>query len=283
MIFIIAAVLALVIASYTDIKTREVPDWLNYSLIIFGLGGRLMYSLASFDWSYIIQGIAGFIAFLVVALIMFYMGQWGGGDSKMLMGLGATIGLKLTYDSFLLGFIINILLAGAVYGLIYSLVLAILNKKKFLKRVKVLMTEKSISLVRKIILILMLILVGIIILVHDPILKLLFGTLLLMVPLTFYIWIFVKSIENIVMLKYVTPDKLTEGDWIPNKITIDGNYICGPKDLGIDKKQIQKLIAFYKRGKIKKILVKYGIPFVPSFLIGFILSLLGFNPILLFL
>ena len=31
------ALIALIIASYTDIKTREVPDWLNFSLILVNL------------------------------------------------------------------------------------------------------------------------------------------------------------------------------------------------------------------------------------------------------
>ena len=82
MLFIITALIALIIASYTDITTREVPDWINYGLIIFGLGARLIYSLVTFEWSYILNGLLGFGCFLVVSLIMFYMGQWGGGDSK---------------------------------------------------------------------------------------------------------------------------------------------------------------------------------------------------------
>ena len=36
-ITLIITLIALIIASVTDIKTREVPDWLNYSLIIIGL------------------------------------------------------------------------------------------------------------------------------------------------------------------------------------------------------------------------------------------------------
>ena len=36
-ILIILALIVLLIASYTDLKTREVPDWLNYSLIFSAL------------------------------------------------------------------------------------------------------------------------------------------------------------------------------------------------------------------------------------------------------
>jgi len=74
------------------------------------------------------------------------------------------------------------------------------------------------------------------------------------------------------MLKYVEPKELTEGDWIAKDIKVKGEYITGPKDLGIEKKQINKLIKFYKLGKIKKVLIKEGIPFVPSFLLAFIVT-----------
>ena len=94
---------------------------------------------------------------------------------------------------------------------------------------------------------------------------------------------FVKSVENSSMYKYVTPNKLTEGDWIAKEIKIDGKYISGPKDLGIEKKQINQLINFWKKGKIKKILIKEGMPFIPSFFIAFIITLIYGNIFLLFI
>jgi hypothetical protein len=79
------------------------------------------------------------------------------------------------------------------------------------------------------------------------------------------------------MLKYVTPKELTEGDWIAKDIIIKHNKIAGPKDLGIEKSQIKKLIQLYNKGKIKKVLIKVGIPFVPSFLIAYLLTMLSGN------
>jgi len=87
-----------------------------------------------------------------------------------------------------------------------------------------------------------------------------------------YFWIFVKSVEKTCMFKHVKPEQLTEGDWIAKNIVVDGKKICGPKDLGIEIKQIKKLIALKKKGKIRKILIKEGIPFVPSFFIAFLVS-----------
>jgi len=75
------------------------------------------------------------------------------------------------------------------------------------------------------------------------------------------------------MLKKVDVGKLTEGDWIVKDVKVDGKRICGPKDLGISKKQIRQLLRFRARGKIRKVLIKEGMPFVPSFLMGFIVTL----------
>ncbi len=83
------------------------------------------------------------------------------------------------------------------------------------------------------------------------------------------------------MIKAVRPAELTEGDWIVNNVKVGGKYICGPKDLGIEKKQIRKLVKFYKQKKIKKILIKEGIPFVPSFFVAYVLSLVFGNMLFL--
>ena len=83
------------------------------------------------------------------------------------------------------------------------------------------------------------------------------------------------------MLKYVEPQKLTEGDWIVKDIKINGKYITGPKDLGIAKKQINELVMLYKKGKIRKVLMKIGIPFVPSFFIAFVVTLIYGNLVFL--
>ena len=92
--------------------------------------------------------------------------------------------------------------------------------------------------------------------------------------------IFVKAIEKSCMHKLVEPQRITEGDWIVKDVYVGKQYICGPKDLGISKNQIRKLIQFYKQKKIKKILIKEGIPFVPSFLIAFVVTLVFGNPLM---
>jgi len=275
-ILLTIALIALIIASITDIKTREVPDWFNFSLIFIGLGIRLIHSSLTFDWIYMLEGFAGLIIGVVIAYIMFYAGQWGGGDSKLLMGLGALVGLGFSFNSLptFLVLIINIIFVGAVYGLIFIITHAIIHRKAFSQEFgKYFKSEKRIRLHKYFAGLSLALLVLALTISKDFMIRLLLLVLVFMLYLSVYVYFMVKSVENISMFKLVSPEELTEGDWIPEDIIINKKRIAGPRDLGISREQIKRLIAYKKKGKIKKVLMKNGIPFVPSFLIGFILTL----------
>ena len=279
--------IALFIGSITDLKTREVPDWVNYGLIISGVGLNLLFSAVYSDSSFIINSIIGLAIFFGIAYIMFYAGQWGGGDSKMIMGLGAMIGIDVSFQGpqFLLGFFINALFIGAIYGLFWSIYLAAKNKKKFFMEFRKILLQKNIVRLKKFMIAFLALLSVAFFLINEfptiwqTYIKILILSLAFLVLTTFYLWIFVKAIEKSAMYKLVEPNKLTEGDWIVNDVCVKGKYITGPKDLGISKSQIRKLVEFYKKGKVKRILIKEGIPFVPSFLVAFITTLVLGNPL----
>ena len=273
-ILLTMAAIALAAGTYSDIRTREVPDWINYGLIISGLGIRLIYALFTQDITIFSQGLLGLGIGVALGYLLFYTGQWGGGDSKLLMGLGAAIGVPFIFQPFplFLLFLINVLLVGAFYGIIYALVLAIIHKKRF----KTAYTKLLVKYykINKIGFILMTIAVIVIVIISDNMrVGLLLSSPLILSYLALYLLYFMKAVEQVAMIKKVQPEALTEGDWIVNDIIIDKQKICGPKDLGINKKQISQLIKFKKEGKIKKITVKHGIPFVPSFLMAFLFSL----------
>src|SRR3989338_663663 len=124
-IILLVAFLFIVIASYTDFKSREVPDWVNFAAIASGLGLRLLYSVFSWDYHFFVAGVIGFAAAYLLACIMFYSGQWGGGDSKLLMGVGALLGVELSFDTKGFAFLIALIIVGAGYGLLWSVWLAV--------------------------------------------------------------------------------------------------------------------------------------------------------------
>ena len=155
------------------------------------------------------------------------------------------------------------------------------NWKKFFKEFRKVQRSANMLKLRVYIIVFVFLMLMLFFLTRGTLFSSFFLALLLIGLATFYLWIFVKAIEKTSMVKSVKPSELTEGDWIVKNIKYKGKYICGPKDLGIEKKQIRELVKLYKQKKIKNILIKEGIPFVPSFLIAYIISLVIGNVLFL--
>jgi Flp pilus assembly protein protease CpaA len=278
LIGIIIAFVALIIASITDLKSREVPDYISYGLIFIAFAISIFDSVLT--WSYIpfVISMIGFIVGLIVAYGMFYLGQWGGGDSKLIMGLGALIGFNVfsifgKNNFWLLILIASIVFCGAIYGLVWSIFLAIKNRKTFKKHLRMWLHKRELQMARRIMLILIVAMIIAILTIVPDEFRILLLTFVIMLYMIFYIWLFVKVIEETCMIKVIPIHKLTEGDWIVKDIYIDKKYITGPKDLGVSREQIELLKKYSKKGKIKTIAIKEGIPFIPAFLIAFIVTI----------
>jgi len=268
-----AAFVVLLISAFTDIRTREVPDWLNFSGIAAGLGIRTLWSLMSDEWSALGWGLLGFLVFLGIALMMYYTGQWGGGDSKLMMALGALLGFELSLNAISVAFLIWALFAGAAYGLVWSAWLASRHWNTFIRRYSAL--SRSVRWAHLPALGVLVLGFAFAIASDDQIFRIIMLSLALIVPVLFYTALGVKAVEQCCMYKSMSPAQLTEGDWIARQVVINGRYVTGPKDLGITKGKIKEL----QRSNVKSVIVKEGIPFVPSFLIALLISVLVGSPL----
>lgn len=267
-LLIFISLIALSLASLSDIRTREVPDYLTYSFIIIALFIRLIHSITFNQYSYILYGLLGLVSMYLFGNLLYYTKLWGGGDSKLLMGLGTAFATKPfflpeTKVPFLIILILTILVVGGIYGLIYSITLSIKHWRKFKEKYKEI--KEHFYLTRLVSMILSLLLV---LLSFMTNLKTRIGLLLSAALIYFYvhITIFIKAVEFSCLLKNIPVSKLTEGDWIANKNIIKKFKI---PNTGIELKQIKALI----KSKIKSVEVKEGIPFVPPFLIGTLILL----------
>lgn len=276
---IVVGFAGLIFATVTDIKKREVPDWLSYSLIITGIGARGIYSLLTNDGSYVLYGLAGFIVFFAFSNIMYYTKQWGGGDCKLLMGLGALFG-NYGLDSlfgfnlpFLLGLLINIFIMGTLYGVFYAIYLALRNKKIFLSEFK-----KSKFIEIKIAFFACAVLVFFSWIIFDKFFARLLTILILIVFFAVVLLSFMKVVERSCMYKKVSVEKLVVGDWLVKDVLVSGNVICTARNIGLTKDDIIAL----KKNRIKNVLVHEGIPFVPGFLLGFLITII-FGDFLIFI
>lgn len=261
---------ALIFGTITDIKKREVNDWLNYSLLVAGLGIRLIYSIVNNDYWFFLYGLIGLAASFAISWIMFYTGQWGGGDSKLLIGMGAIIGIDFVGFPKLITFIVNMFIFGAIYGLLYSFYLGLRRYGEFKK--ELFKTYKKHGKAKYVFFGGFLTVGFIGIFMANIYLKYFMLTFSVIFLLTYFVWIAVKAVEKVSMYVLVDPKDLVEGDWIAKEVYVGKELVCGPKDLGIEKDQIEKLKKAYAKKQIGKIEVREGMPFVPSFLIGYFVT-----------
>jgi preflagellin peptidase FlaK len=91
MIYAIVAVIFFLIASYTDLKRREVPEALTIGLIGAGLFLHLLESLIKSDASFIISSVYMAVLAFVFSYFLYRIGAWAGGDVKLFTGLGAIL------------------------------------------------------------------------------------------------------------------------------------------------------------------------------------------------
>ena len=225
---IVLTLIILFIASYTDLRTKEVPDWISYGFIFMALGIRIIFSI-QFGWFILFSGILGLLLCFALALIFYYTSQWGGGDSKLLMGIGASIGVSLplnnsSWDLFL--YFTALLILGAIYGLIFMGYQAIRKRKIFIKAyLKSLKCNKKLHLTLLIISILLLIL---------TIFQTSFWPIALLPLGLLYLFTFVDVVEKACFFRKIIPERLTEGDWLAERVRIGKKILLEPKTLEKD-------------------------------------------------
>jgi Flp pilus assembly protein protease CpaA len=265
-IFLWALALAFIIfAVVQDIRTKEIANWLNFSLIIFALGFRLFYSIFEGDnFSFFYNGLIGFGIFFVIGNLFYYSRLFAGGDAKLMIALGTILPISSRFFSnvqIFLNFLILFLISGFAYTILTSVFLCIKNFKKFKKEFANQLDKK-----RKLS---YLFLVAGIIFILIGFLEILFTFIGLLIFITFYLYLYSKAIDESSMVKTISTNKLREGDWLYSNVKIGKKMIKANWD-GVSKKDIKEIMKNHKEVKIRE-----GIVFSPVFLIAFILLIIS--------
>lgn len=258
----VLALVWIVFATIQDLRKREVANWLNFSLIVFALGIRFFYSLFNEDFNFLYQGLIGFGIFFILANLFYYGRIFAGGDAKLMIALGAVLPFNYSFIDNLEIFVVFIFVfffVGAFYGLFVSSFLALSNIKKFKKEFTNQFKKNKKLLIM--VLIFSLILLGI---SFFEELFLLLGIFIFIMP---YFYLYSKAIDKVCMIKNVDVSKLSEGDWLYHDVRAGRDLIKASWD-GLSQEQIEKI-----KRKYKKIKIRQGIPFVPVFLISFLILL----------
>lgn len=285
-ILVISAFIVLLIATVTDLKKSEVPDYLNWLFLAFAVFVKIITSIIANDFSIILNSLLVFVIIFAIGIVLYYGQALGGGDIKLLFGLSIAFSsmpyffeqkisnISIGNGPFIFSFILNALLIGAIYGLLFSLYVIIKNKRNFLR-----FKQKFInSLTKKDLFFKILfwtcVVIGIFMLLMAT-----FTPVLTFLALTIFIspiiFLLVKTVEQEFLIKNITSGELSEGDWLINAIKTKDRVI-NPSIHGLTNSQIAYLRKNYK-GKIK---IRFGLPFVPCFFLSIILTLFLGNVLL---
>ncbi|MEK6856874.1 MAG: prepilin peptidase [Nanoarchaeota archaeon] len=284
LILLVLAFIITIIAVISDIKTTEVPDYANYFLIFSALLLRVLYSITTEEWGFTTAVLFSFPIIFILASIMYKTRQWGGGDAKLLISLSIALA---TYPSFLLEFFspklvfifpitlfINILIIGAMYSLVYTILMAIKNNERFLNQFR-----RIIRKTKKIQLTIFSIMVVIILFSFATEISKIFVIIISLSPIIlFYVYIFMKTIEKVCLIKMIPVEKLIEGDLIIENVFHNKKIIHK-----INQELTKEQIKIIKKAGIEEVKIKQGVVFTPVFLLALIVSLIFGNLLLYFI
>jgi|SRR3989338_344056 len=258
-------------ATVQDLRTREVANWLTFSLLAFVLAYRAFWASISSNASFFLWGLAGCAAFVGLAYAFYYGRVFAGGDAKLLMGVGTALpyhdGLGLAFWGG--GFIALLFLTGAVYSLIYSTGIAWKRRRIFKRYFLSGIRNRRMRFVFALSIFLSVVLLALTLSVRSPysisfvsgfygIVGILF---ILALP---FLYVYLQAVERIMAVR-ILPGDLSEGDWLAKDVLVNGQKIKANVH-GLSAQEIRLL-----RRHGKEVIVKQGIPFVPAFLFAWIM------------
>jgi Flp pilus assembly protein protease CpaA len=272
-------VLALfIIATYTDLRWREVPDWLSFAGIIGGVGIHIIFSLADASITPLLGSLAGLAGGSAIGIGLYTLGQWGGGDAKALMAAGSILGFSLSWTDNFASFLVNLLIVGGIYGTIWTLGIALMDYRRVHHAVRTQLSSRGIMIPQLSLLTLSLVPVAMSLIFFDELVLHLFALVIGITPAFFYFLLIVfREVERLCFVKLIPLAQLTEGDWLAKEVRIGKKIVCSKSSTGITKKQIAELQSH----NVRSVHIKSGMPFLPAFLGAFLVTLAFGNVILL--
>jgi len=107
-VYVVSVVL--IVAAYIDGKQLRVPNWITFPLILSGLAFNTILA----GWAGLGSGLLGMVVGLACLLPLYSVGGMGAGDVKLLAGVGAWLGWKVTFYGFAISTIVGAVMAVAM-------------------------------------------------------------------------------------------------------------------------------------------------------------------------
>lgn len=273
------ALIGSALAAAWDLRTTEIPDEIPHAMAVLGVVLAGLRTWLEQDWMPLADsGLAG-LGLLGFGFLMYRLGQWGGGDAKVLAAIGF-LTPTLPRPTLLLlplplAYLLNVFLVGAAYMLIYALVLALLDRHILTEFAHDVRASGRLLLVG----------VGTLFITFMAInwyLTSLFGltphvsSLLSnsLLPLAvsvglLFVWKFARTVEMVGFRKKIPISQLRVGDVLEESRLWEG----------ITERELEQI----RRSGRKFVIIKEGVRFGPTFTLALLVTLYFGDGILLFL
>lgn len=97
----------LILAAWIDGRELRVPNWITFPMVLSGL----IYSTAVGGAAGLGAGILGMCVGLLTLLPLYAVGGMGAGDVKLMAGIGAWVGWKITFAAFCVSVVVGAAMA----------------------------------------------------------------------------------------------------------------------------------------------------------------------------
>ncbi len=272
---VLASIVFLGLASLADLRTGEVPDGLSYGytvvMILLAAYGSYTFNDTSLVTDSLIMGACFFIA----GFLMFYLGQWGGGDVKVLAGIGCALGslnhigylpqAALSFYPYYLSYLTNLIFIAFPYAAIYGLVIGFNNpdtRKEFgayvgkARTKAILIASLSPSLLAFLV----------------NLQKL--ASFYLLLPVMLTVALYLKAVEKTALRQSKDVKDLREGDVAAEDLACGNETIASKRDIeGMSPDAIKKIQELSAKGELPgRIVIKRGIKFTLVLFLAFLTS-----------
>jgi len=276
MIFLVAqlvmvlAILFLFLGSVQDLKTGEIPEKISIGFIISMLLISTGSAVIDSNPGYLIDPLLVGAGFFLIGYVLFYLGQWGGGDVKLVAGVGLCLGYLSNYPLMPKGlfpyyatYFINLLAIAFPYATVYGVYLGSRvpeTGKEFRRLLGDWKTRAAIAAS-----------------FLPALLAKYYGLgslagIYLAVPFMFIIAFYLKAVEMKALQKTIQVKDLKLWDVVAEDLVVEGKTIASKRDIeGLTEESLMKVKKLSEEGKIgKEIRIKWGIKFAPVLLLSFI-------------
>jgi len=279
-ILLLAAFVGSVLAGIIDLKTTEIPDKIPYVMMGIGIVGNLLESYLVWSYTPILLSMIAGLLFLGFGFLLYYTGQWGGGDAKIMSAIGFLVpqfSATKSFFPFSVSFFFNVFFVGSVYMISYTVIMALINRKiltSFFADIK--------ARAKELVFLNLGVIIFLVILGFYTVSNLQIATVnemfafgLAVIGMTvgmFTLWRFVKNVEEIGFKRRVKVSELKEFKRRVKVSELKEGDVPDDSKLweGLTKEQVKKI---QKSGK-KYVVIKEGVRFAPTFPIALLVTVL---------